>query len=96
MEYLVARHVEVTGRQPTIGELANIHIFAQRSTRDAKEHRAEPVTERLDRAQASPARPYTLDGPGQLIRAHRAGPVSAGVVLSSASVRRSRRARSGR
>jgi conjugative relaxase-like TrwC/TraI family protein len=70
MEYLVARHVENTGAQPTIGELANIHIFAQRSTRDPKDHRSEPIEERLDRVQASLAREtgYTLDGLGELAR----------------------------
>ena len=69
---LVARHIETTGRQPTAAELANMHTAAGYATRAAKEKRAEPVEERLDRLQAGLAREtgYTLDGLGEVIRVY--------------------------
>jgi conjugative relaxase-like TrwC/TraI family protein len=76
---LVARHIETTGRQPTAAELANMHTVAEYSTRAAKEKRAEPVEERLDRIQAGLAREtgYTLDGLGQVIRVYAGhGPIA--------------------
>jgi conjugative relaxase-like TrwC/TraI family protein len=67
MEPLVARHIEVKGCYPTARELANIHTEAEYATRAAKQQRAEPVEERLDRVQAGLAREtgYTLDGLGR-------------------------------